>query len=208
MSNKEITKTGFIRFISLLTRDIILAAILYYAWLFTNSWFIDNESVLSTIIVVAVGLFSGFMISRNLHEWGHYFGAKLFGAHCPFYPVNKFGIIFDYDVKQNNEMQFAGLSWGGTLAHWAIAIAAIYLIDGKGFGIAAIQAGTIGYVAMASVIELPIIIRHTFGVPAVKAYNFNTKFIINFNRKRTMIAGVIIGIITIAISLCTLTNHI
>lgn len=183
-------------FIPIFTRDIIVSILLIYLWYFTNQWAVANNQTFAIAISIAVGGFSGFMLNRLMHEWGHYFGAKMFGAACHLHPITKFGIIFDYDMENNNDIQFKGLGVGGTLAHWSIAFALLFLIDKGSMGAAAIKASAFGYVVSATIIEFPPIIRSFMGEPSQKAYDFNRKFIINWNKEKTVKTGGILGILS------------
>ncbi|WP_196894097.1 hypothetical protein [Aureivirga marina] len=109
-------------------------------------------------------------------------------------------------MEKNNEKQFAALGWGGTFAHWLIMFLFLFLLDGNSYGNVAIQSGAIGYVVTASIIELPVIIRHLFGEPSYEAYNFNRKFIITLDKSKTLKIGGIIGIVAIIISFFLLKN--
>lgn len=181
----------------LIVRDALLTILILTTWNWINAWQIESPSTLSWLLAGITGLVSGWIISRFLHEWGHYFPAKLLGATCPLYSISKVGKIFEYEMDKNNETQFAALSWGGTLTHWFIALFLFYFLDGNSPAVVGIQAGAFGYVATATVVEFPVMIRHAMGQPSRDAYSFDRKFIIQLDRTKTLRLGGLTGMLTI-----------
>lgn len=186
--------------LQLILRDLLITTIIFYIFTSVNRWSISELTTFSMFTGSIVGIFSGWVIGRFLHEWGHYFPAKILGANCPLYKASKFGKIFEYDMNKNTEIQFAALGWGGTITHWAISIAFYLYFEGSTYAEIGLIAGGFAYAITATVIELPVIIRHMLGEPSKKAYSFDRQILgYQFNRSKTIKLGTFFGLLTLVL---------
>ena len=190
------TQHSYARFVALILRDGALTTVLLYVFIQTASWTSEASGSLSYIGLL-IGTVIGWIIGRFLHEWGHYFPARLLGAKCSLYPVTKFGKIFEYDMERNTELQFAALGWGGAITHWSIAVLFYVWFPPEQMATIGIVAGSVAYAITATVVELPVLIRHLLGAKAQEAYSFDRRlFGMAMNRENTLKLGGFMGGLT------------
>ena len=125
-----------------------------------NWWAVGSGTVLAQFAALGNAFVAGVVMSSLFHEWGHFAGARLSGAHSPVLskPV-KFYFMFNFDMKNNSTEQFVWMSLGGILTNWALAVAALILAPWETWGGALLVAVFVGQAVNVSFFEIPVVMR-------------------------------------------------
>ena len=125
-----------------------------------NIWAAQSGLVLAHVVAIANTLVVGRVVGSILHEWGHFAGARLSGAHSPVLskPVKLF-FMFNFDMENNSVEQFVWMSMGGIITNWVIAIAALLMLPLDTLSGAALAAVFIGIAVNVSYFEVPVVLR-------------------------------------------------
>ena len=146
--------------LGMLLKDITVIFAALAIWGSADSW--ASNSGLSLALVTAVGtaLIAGWLIASLLHEWGHYFGAKVANSRAPRMTFPGFLFVrYNFDLEQNSLAQFTSMSVAGSIAHWGVFVAALLLFPMTSLAQTAFVSATFAFAVFASIIEWPIIAR-------------------------------------------------
>lgn len=148
----------------MLIRDAATVVGLLALWGGAEAWLANTSLALALITAVGASLVAGWSIAGLFHEWGHYVGAKLARAAAPRIKVQGLSFFrFTFNLETNSLRQFAAMSIGGNVAHWAAVAAAVLLIPMTTLGQVTFVSSTVAFAVFASVIEWPIIARTASG---------------------------------------------
>lgn len=153
----------------LFLRDLGIGVVFFSIWAGAEAWATVSGLTLATVLSSVGGLFVGLAVAGLSHEWGHFAGARLSGAVAPTAPVGNFAGVFAFDLERSTDAQFRSMSVGGNIAHWTAAWLLFFGLPGATAGQIAIQSGALGFVAFASVVELPVIRRAFSGQSSAEA---------------------------------------
>ncbi|MDE0063752.1 MAG: hypothetical protein OXP09_05520 [Gammaproteobacteria bacterium] len=148
----------------MLIRDAAAVVGLLALWGGAEAWLANTSLALALITAVGASLVAGWSIAGLFHEWGHYVGAKLARAAAPRVKVQGLSFFrFTFNLETNGLRQFAAMSIGGNVAHWAAVAAAVLLVPMTTPGQVTFVSSTVAFAVFASVIEWPIIARTASG---------------------------------------------
>lgn len=150
-------------------RDLALVLAAISLWAAADTWFAVTSLGFAAAVATLNGLLVGAYVGGQLHEWGHFAGARLSGAASPIAPVSGLVPLFNFDMAANSDAQFQSMSIGGNLAHWTTVLALVFLVPMDTPGRVALIAGAFGFAVFASVTEFPIIRRVAFGSTSTAA---------------------------------------
>ena len=150
-------------------RDFAFVIAALSLWAGADAWFQVTEAGFAAFLSSGAGLLAGAFMAAQLHEWGHFAGARISGGTAPIAPASGIVPLFNFDFGRSNDRHFRWMSVGGNLAHWFVVLALVVLIPGGSPGQLALQCGAFGFALFASSIEFPVI-RHAFdGMPGTEA---------------------------------------
>lgn len=138
-------------------------------WAGADAWFRATGAGFGAFLASATGLLAGAFTAAQLHEWGHFTGARLSGGTAPISPAKKLVPLFLFDFERSDERQFRWMSIGGNLAHWLAALALFAFVPTDAPGGLALACGALGFAAFASSIEFPVIRQALDGTPGARA---------------------------------------
>ena len=138
-------------------------------WAGADAWSQATGAGFGVFLSSATGLLAGAFTAAQLHEWGHFAGARLSGGTAPISPAGKLVPLFLFDFERSDERQFRWMSIGGNLAHWLAAIALFAFVPTASPGGLALACGGLGFAVFASSIEFPVIRRALDGTPGAEA---------------------------------------
>ena len=148
----------------MLIRDGAAVVGLLALWGGAEAWAANTGLALALVTAVGASLIAGWSIAGLSHEWGHYAGAKLARAAAPRVKLPGLSLFrYNFDLEKNSVRQFAAMSIGGNLAHWATVVAAFLLVPMTTLAQTTFVSSTVAFAVFASVIEWPIIARTTSG---------------------------------------------
>lgn len=123
-----------------------------------DGWYQLTDWLLASLLSVITGLAAGFLTVNLVHEWFHYFGAKLTSSNYTLRAKPSL-FVFDWDFEKNGLSQFYTMSIAGTVGG-AIALMVIsQAIDIDSAGRAALVAGAAASFVFGSIIEWPVLLR-------------------------------------------------
>ena len=140
-------------------RDLTLLVVMFSVWAGAEAWAQATGLGFAVVLSAVGGLLVGATGTSLFHEWGHFTGARLSGAVAPISPAKNMVPLFSFDLDRSSDQQFLAMSIGGNVAHWVGALGLLVVLPSVSAGQVAVQAGALGFVAFASVIEVPIIRR-------------------------------------------------
>ena len=148
----------------MLIRDAAAVVGLLALWGGAEAWLANTSLALALVTAVGASLVAGWSIAGLFHEWGHYVGAKLARAAALRVKVQSLSFFrFTFNLETNSLRQFAAMSIGGNVAHWAAVAAAVLLVPMTTLGQVTFVSSTVAFAVFASVIEWPIIARTASG---------------------------------------------
>jgi len=157
---------------SLLTvalRDLALVSAALAIWAGADAWFLLTRAGIGAFVSTLAGLFAGAFVGAQLHEWGHFAGARLGGGTAPIAPAGKLVPLFNFDFARSDEKAFRWMSVGGNLAHWAIVAVLFAVMPWTTPAQVALPCGAFGFAVFASTIEFPVIRRAYEGMSGPEA---------------------------------------
>lgn len=123
-----------------------------------DSWYILTGLALAALLSVITGALTGLALSTLIHEWFHFFGARVVrGRYHRVRTISLFA--FDWDFKNNSRAQFLIMSYAGTLGSVLAIILLLAVIPADAPGRVALLAATFGSLAFAGAIEWPVLAR-------------------------------------------------
>ena len=141
-------------------RDIGVFLAAMTIWGAADTWATISGLPLATAVAAGDGILVGVLVAFLIHEWGHYFGAKLAGANAACLTYGSIGQLrHRFDVTANTRRDFHWMTIGGNVAHWSVVALALALVPLDSPARAALVAGTVGFALFASISELPIVAR-------------------------------------------------
>jgi len=146
----------------------VLAALCLFAA--ADAWYIATDSAFAALLSLAVGVVVGGAVTRQVHEWGHFTGARFRGGIAPTREISSFFPIFDFDMKRGDPAAFRAMSVGGNVAHWTLVLLLLLLLPLDTPGQIALAASSFGYAVYGSSIELPIIRRAYAGATPIESF--------------------------------------
>lgn len=150
-------------------RDVAFVLGALSLWAGADAWHRATGAGFGAFLAGASGLLAGAFATAQLHEWGHFAGARLSGGTAPISPARKLVPLFLFDFERSDDRQFRWMSIGGNAAHWLAAIALFALVPTGSPGGLALACGALGFAVFASSIELPVIRQAIEGTPGRQA---------------------------------------
>ncbi|QFU74357.1 hypothetical protein EY643_01100 [Halioglobus maricola] len=123
-----------------------------------DGWYQLTGWSMASLLSVITGLAAGFLTVNLVHEWFHYFGAKLTSANYKLSAKPSL-FVFDWDFEKNGLGQFYTMSIAGTLGGATALLLISQAIDIDSTGRAALVAGAAASFAFGSIIEWPVLLR-------------------------------------------------
>lgn len=138
-------------------------------WGAAQNWAQSTGSALAGFAAIGGALVAGFVIPSTIHEWGHFAGARLSGAHAPVLEeARRHFFVFDFPMDRNDVRQFTWMSWGGILAPWGVVLLAAIFVPLSVTSGAVLLATLFSRAVGVSVFEVPVVQAVGRGVePAV-----------------------------------------
>jgi hypothetical protein len=129
-----------------------------------DTWASVSGLALAHVVAGLNAIIAGVIISSIVHEWLHLAGARLSGAVSPALekPV-KYFFIFDFKFDENDNRQFAWMSWGGILAPWLLALVTLIALPIDSVGRAALLATFVATAVQVTLFEVPVARRASAG---------------------------------------------
>ena len=123
-----------------------------------DSWFMLSGLGLAQGMGVITGVLAGLALPTLVHEWFHYFGARVSGGSYTI--PDKLGLfVYDWKFEKNSVRQFYVMSIGGTIG----SLIAIYFLFSalppESVGRATLLAASVGSLGFAGAIEWPVLWR-------------------------------------------------
>ena len=148
------------KLLGMLLKDITVIFAALAIWGSADHWATNSGFSLALVTAVGTALIAGWLIASLLHEWGHYFGAKVANSQAPRMIIPGFLFFrYNFDLEQNSLAQFTSMSVAGSLAHWGAFVAALLLLPMASLAQTAFVSATLAFAVFASVVEWPIIAR-------------------------------------------------
>ncbi len=168
----------------LLADALAVAVVASLVWA-VHWWSLNTDGLVGMIPGVLVGLVVGFLMTFAIHEWGHWVGARIFGARLPFNEYRhaikgyrtSYRLIPNIDIASLSARQFLGTSWVSILAYVAAsaAIVAAHFSGVLGTTGAALAVGALAFSANSFVLDLPPTLQVARGAEAVAAMKHHMK---------------------------------
>jgi hypothetical protein len=184
------------RLFSLLTRDAMIVFAALTLWAASDAWFQVTGLWAAELLSAADGIFVGYIVASVFHEWGHYLGARISGAHTTrTLPKNLTNLFrFSFDFGSNSAIQFHSMSFGGWVGHWFILLLIFAILPMDTLGRAALVSSIFGFAIFATFIETGVL-RKTFGgIEPAEALGELSKQ----NFRQAGIAGTFSGVVFLA----------
>ncbi|MDG2304613.1 MAG: hypothetical protein P8R42_08130 [Candidatus Binatia bacterium] len=160
-------------------RDLTLLIVIFSIWAGAEAWAEASGLGFAVVLSALGGLLAGAAGVSLLHEWGHFAAARLSGAVAPISPAKNMVPLFQFDLERSSDQQFVAMSVGGNVAHWVGALGLFFALPSTSAGLTAVQAGAFGFVAFASVIEVPIIRRASrSGIQAFRDFVKDSSYVV------------------------------
>ncbi len=150
-------------------RDLAIVTTLLSVWAGAESWAVQSGLGMAAVLSSVGGLLAGAAVTAQIHEWGHFLGARLSGGVAPVARAAGIVPLFLFDFARSEERHFRAMSLGGNIAHWAAALGLLALLPGASSGQIALQCGALGFATFATTVELPVIRRAFAGEPGEQA---------------------------------------
>ena len=170
-----------------LAKDVAISSFLVFVWLT-----IENVASGATgywhWLSAIVGYIAGAKVITDIHEWGHFTGARLSGAHSPIASLSSFN-VFNFNMIENSGKQFLWMSAGAHLFDIPATIILILLIPDQTPGQLAIQAGALLVSVTAFYTDHGVVLRLLRGSSPVEAWQPYKEFM-----KGHRIIGLILGL--------------
>jgi len=141
----------------------VLAALCLFAA--ADAWYLATDSFFAALLALVTGVVVGGLVTRQVHEWGHFIGARYRGGIAPTRDIRSFFPIFDFDMQRGDPAAFRAMSVGGNLAHWSLVVLLLLLLPLDTLGQIAF-----GYAVYGSVIEVPIIRKAYAGASPMESF--------------------------------------
>lgn len=146
----------------MLTRQ---AGIHLAAWLVAFSLFAAADSwsqltgwSLASLLNVLTGIAAGFLTVNLVHEWFHYFGARLAGGEYTIASTPSL-FVFEWQFDKNTLSQFYLMSIAGSVGGIAATYALFSAVDADSAGRIALLSGAMASFAFGSIVEWPVLLR-------------------------------------------------
>ncbi len=153
------------RLLQRLIRDGLLFTAAYFLWHATAGWYTADPYWLPAILIAVFSFSTAYAACYIMHEWGHYFGARLSGANIPVAPVGNI-LLGLFDPRQHTVRQFQWMSLGGVAAYTITAI--LFAVTYQpALPLQALTLGGVAFVAQSWSVDLPIIWRVQRGAPVL-----------------------------------------
>ena len=142
------------------TRDAAIVALVALSWVAAEHTFQPSGHP----VPLTVGVATGALWIILCHEWGHFAGARLAAARISVAEPLRWSILrFDFPYAANSRTQFLIMTATGHAAHW-IALGFAWLVaSGPSRSHPELVAGAAGWVAFATLVESPVIVRTLAG---------------------------------------------
>lgn len=129
-------------------------------WGAADAWAAASGWGLAWIVAMVNAVIAGVVITSTLHEWGHFAGARLSGAHAPVLEKpNNYFFMFNFDFERSDQRQFVWMSWGGILVPWLLVLATLAWVPIDNVSRAMLLAVFVSQAVAVSVFELPVVLR-------------------------------------------------
>lgn len=106
-------------------------------------------------VAVAWAFLTGLALSHIIHEWCHFFGARLAGSTLSLKPAVH-PLFFDFDFAKNTPGQFLCLSIGGLLGNIVLLSVALVLAGPQSPVMTGFLAAVAGQFVFVLMLELPV----------------------------------------------------
>ncbi|MCY3852050.1 MAG: hypothetical protein OXG03_00500 [Gammaproteobacteria bacterium] len=163
--------------------DALLVAVLAFLVWVVHGWSLNNDGLIGVIPGVVVGFAGGFVLAFAVHEWGHWVGARIFGARLPFNDYRhaikgyrtSYRLIPNIDIASLSARQFLGTSWVSILGYAVVSAAALVAHFSGDLDItgAALAVGALAFSANSFVLDLPPTLQVSRGAEVVPAMKRN-----------------------------------
>ena len=132
--------------------------LLFTLWTATDTWYLITGFGIAETLNVVVAAITGAITTSVVHEWFHFAGARLAGAH---YTVpDRFGLfVYDFDFEQNDLGQFNRMSIAGQLGSWASVLMFWNVLPMDTPGRVMLVGGAVASAIFAGMIEIPVVRR-------------------------------------------------
>jgi hypothetical protein len=133
-------------------------------WGAADAWATVTDWSIAWVAAIANAVIAAYVIAGTLHEWGHYTGARLAGAHAPALekPVRYF-FMFNFSFDRNDTRQFLWMSWGGIIVPWLLVLLTAASIPIDNSSRAMLLAAFVTRAVQVSLFEVPVASRASRG---------------------------------------------
>lgn len=139
---------------------VFLSAILAFAA--ADAWNVSGGLLIAGLLCVAVAAVAGITITSLVHEWFHYWGARLAKAQISI-PARQGLFVYAWDFGGNSTGQFLVMSIAGTIGS-VLAVGLLWsAVPADTLGRAVLRSAAVASVIYSAMIEWPVIrrVRHS-----------------------------------------------
>lgn len=135
---------------------VFLVAIVSFAA--ADTWSTVSGLLIAEILCVTIAALAGLAIATLVHEWFHYWGARVARAHVKM-PTRQGLFLYVWDFSRNSTGQFLIMSVAGTIGSF-LAVAVVWsTVPADTLGRAVLRSAAVASVIYSAMIEWPVIRR-------------------------------------------------
>ncbi len=152
-----------------LLKDVLVFSGLAWAWFLCEDWAVNSGLLYAIYGSAIVGFILCYKMTIYVHEWGHFTGARLFGAVAPtasLFSPN----VFNFDMLENSSRQFLAMSLGAHVFDIAFTVLLLLILPDTTPGMIGFQAGAVLVIVGGAYTDHSVIYRLLQGLSPVDAW--------------------------------------